>query len=135
MYKQEMEKNTVKIIAPPKTEETPEGVKAKHRITQKVREYLKEDARTGDDVNEVADYGFSQVTDVVRITVEVNTFIDLADVLTRFTHEFDEQIIVLKNKWKSPQANGYSDINLVLKVPGHSMLAEVQFQMQYMQAV
>merc|ERR1712072_1146174 len=59
----------------------------------------------------------------------------MGNVLTRFTHEFGEQIIVLKNKWKSPQANGYSDINLVLKVPGHSMLAEVQFQMQYMQAV
>ncbi|TKB49401.1 hypothetical protein FCL40_08700 [Ferrimonas sediminicola] len=68
------------------------------------------------------------LTDLARTTLVAED----VDGLLRAYHELDRQgeVVRVKNRFLTPKANGYRDLNLLVRLPDSQMVAEVQIHLR-----
>ncbi|PMH46589.1 phosphoribosylglycinamide formyltransferase [Vibrio sp. 10N.286.49.B3] len=70
----------------------------------------------------------NRITDIARATIVSNDVESLVDVYEKLSQE--AEIVQVKNRFKSPKASGYRDLNLLVKLPKSEIVAEVQLHLE-----
>ena len=90
------------------------GVKSSERAKEKIAHKL--DGQT------------ERITDLARATIvadDIDSLMSAYEVLSRET-----TIVQVKNRFKSPKASGYRDLNLLVQLPKTKLIAEVQVHLK-----
>lgn len=90
------------------------GIKSSQRAKQKIA--LELDGKT------------DRITDLARATIvadDIESLMSAYEVLDRET-----TIVKVKNRFKTPQASGYRDLNILVKLPKTDIIAEVQVHLK-----
>lgn len=90
------------------------GIKSKQRAEEKITHEL--DGKT------------ERITDIARATIiadDVASLMEVYEVLDRET-----TVVKVKNRFKSPAASGYRDLNLLVQLPKTNIIAEVQLHLK-----
>ena len=90
------------------------GVKSQQRAKEKIA--LELEGKT------------ERITDLARATIvadDIESLMSAFEVLDRET-----EIVKVKNRFKKPQASGYRDLNLLVKLPKTEIIAEVQVHLK-----
>lgn len=90
------------------------GVKSKQRALEKIEGELKGQVE--------------QITDLARATIvadDIESLVSAYEILER-----EAQVMQVKNRFKTPKASGYRDLNLLVRLPGSGLLAEVQLHLR-----
>ncbi|RTR39861.1 GTP pyrophosphokinase [Shewanella canadensis] len=69
----------------------------------------------------------SQLTDLARATLVTNNIHDLMQAYESLSTK--TQIVQVKNRFASPKESGYRDLNVLIRLPGSQMIAEVQLHL------
>ncbi len=70
----------------------------------------------------------NQITDLARGTIvatDVESLVGAYETLSR-----EAQVVRVKNRFKSPAASGYRDLNILVKLPKTGIIAEVQLHLK-----
>jgi len=90
------------------------GVKSKHRAQEKIN--LELNGKT------------ERITDLARTTIIADDVESLVEVYESISREAD--VVKVKNKFKTPAASGYRDLNLLVRLPKTNIVAEVQLHLK-----
>jgi ppGpp synthetase/RelA/SpoT-type nucleotidyltranferase len=90
------------------------GVKSKQRALEKVNGELNGQA--------------GQITDLARASIIADDIESLVGAYESLERE--AQVIQVKNRFKTPKASGYRDLNLLVRLPHSGLIAEVQLHLR-----
>ncbi|WP_298772725.1 RelA/SpoT domain-containing protein [uncultured Shewanella sp.] len=96
--------------------------------TQAVLAPLKSPQRTDEKIQNKFDGDSSKITDLVRGSLVADNVNGLVRAYQALTSEVE--VIQVKNRFASPKASGYRDLNLLVKLPHSNMICEVQLHLE-----
>ncbi|WP_299011223.1 RelA/SpoT domain-containing protein [uncultured Shewanella sp.] len=96
--------------------------------TQAVFAPLKSPQRTDEKIQNKLDGDSSKITDLVRGSLVADNVNELLRAYQALTSEVE--VVQVKNRFASPKASGYRDLNVLVKLPHSNMICEVQFHLK-----
>ncbi len=101
------------------TEAVLPGVKSRERAQAKLQGELDGDV--------------SRLTDLARASLVAD---DIGSLVAAYEQlESQVEVVAVKNRFKQPKANGYRDLNLLVRLPQNDMVAEVQIHLAPIAAI
>ncbi|MBW3694910.1 phosphoribosylglycinamide formyltransferase [Vibrio sp. T187] len=89
---------------------------------------VKSEKRAQEKINLELDGDVTRITDLARATIIAEDVESLVEVYEAISREAD--VVKVKNKFKTPAASGYRDLNLLVRLPKTNVVAEVQLHLR-----
>lgn len=89
---------------------------------------VKDKTRALNKINKALDGNSEKITDLARTSIVANDIASLIDSFQLIEQEME--IVRIKNRFKTPNASGYRDLSLLVRLPETGLIAEVQLHLE-----
>ncbi|MEH6453975.1 MAG: hypothetical protein V7782_13150 [Psychromonas sp.] len=89
---------------------------------------VKDKTRALNKINKALDGNSEKITDLARTSIVAHDIASLIDSFQLIEQEME--IVRIKNRFKTPNASGYRDLSLLVRLPETGLIAEVQLHLE-----